>query len=94
MADDYVDAIRPANWFERQVNRLPNDAGRLLVRNLVGLAPGTLLLGPVLAWLVFAPAQVAAYEVAWRVYPKAPIRVADAVVGALWGGLLWIVAGA
>lgn len=88
MPDDYVDQVRPANWFEKTLGLLPSDRLRFTARNLVGLLPAAFMIGPPLAWCAIALLQTAAYELAWRLYPAAPIRRAEFIVGAMWGGAL------
>lgn len=80
---------RKPEWLEELlIGHIPNPWLRLLVLQLIGLAPAIFLVS-MLAPL-FAVAFVAAYEIGWRLRPSAPTQVAEPLVGALWGLMLVI----
>lgn len=90
---------RKPHWFEGFL--LGASAGSvhvaLLARHLFLIIPGLVAIGWaaqstfVLALaLPFAVLATLAYEIAWRVTPREPIRTAEIIVGALWGALILI----
>jgi hypothetical protein len=79
---------KPAWLEEILIGHIENPWLRLFVIQMIGLLPAFFfveLLAP-----LFALAFVAAYEIAWRVRPKAPTQVAEPLVGALWAIMLVI----
>ncbi len=60
---------------------------------LPGLALAVLLGSPLWTFalgFIFAGLAVAAYELAWRHWPHAPVPVAEIIVGVVWGALIVI----
>lgn len=58
----------------------------LLMLEVIGIVPAAIAVS--LLALCLPPLFVAAYEIGWRLRPKAPIELAELLVGALWGALL------
>lgn len=78
---------REITWFEKILNHIPTDALRFLVRNVIGLLPIAVLVNPL--FLAMAPIQVLCYELGWKLEPKAPYRLAELMVGAIWGAFIF-----
>lgn len=81
---------RPMSPVETIVSRLAGgeDAIAFTIRNLVGMLPAAVLLNPL--FLILPAFQLAAYGVGWKMAPRAPIRLAEYLTGALWGVFIWI----
>lgn len=82
--------------FEQWITELAagHDHIAFFLRQLI-IVPGLWLVGfglgswwPLIFALPFALAVLGAYELGWRVSPKAPIRTAELFTGALWGVLI------
>jgi hypothetical protein len=58
----------------------------LFILEAIGLFPAILLVS--FAGLFMLVLMVPCYELGWRLRPKAPIELAELLVGALWGGLM------
>lgn len=88
---------REPHPFEATLFRLAGDDPHLalFLRHLVMLVPGLLVVGLTIGlWqLVFAAAPfamllTAAYVVAWKATPTAPIKTGEFICGALWGAMI------
>lgn len=76
----------PAPLEETLIHWTNNPWLKLLSIEVVGLAPAMVLVSPFAA--ILPPFFVACYELGWRLRPKAPIELAELLVGVLWGALL------
>jgi len=73
-----------ADWFEQAIERVTTQPHlAFMLRNIILLTPLAVLISPIF-WAL-GIAIVAAYELAWRVYPQNPIFIAEYISGALWG---------
>lgn len=85
-----TDPPRRPSQFENGIELLfDTDLQRFTARNLVAFLPAAILLTPFAAPAAFV--QTLLYEVAWRLSPSAPIRLAEILTGALWGVLILMV---
>jgi hypothetical protein len=87
LPDDFArEGVKP-DAFEAVINKLSfgSDYVALFLRHSLG-TPVAYFVWP---WgLAFPFLAVGAYELGWRVTPKAPILTAELIVGAVWGGLI------